>query len=62
MTKCNRCNNEVSFDKDDISSDDYYCACLECDEDLYKIETYESKGAVTMKNISSNRNDKCIGK
>ena len=43
MTKCNRCKTEVSFDKDDISSDEYYCACLECDEDLFKFETYEEK-------------------
>ena len=43
MTKCNRCKSEVSFNKDNISSDDYYCACLECDEDLFKIETYETK-------------------
>lgn len=43
MTKCNRCKSEVSFDKDNISSDDYYCACLECDEDLFKMETYETK-------------------
>lgn len=42
-TKCNRCNSEVSFNKDDISSDDYYCVCLECDEDLFKIETYETE-------------------
>jgi late competence protein required for DNA uptake (superfamily II DNA/RNA helicase) len=42
-TKCNRCNSVVSFKEEDISSDEYYCACLECDEDLFKFETYEEK-------------------
>ena len=42
-TKCNRCNSVVSFKEEDISSDEYYCACLECDEDLFELETYEEK-------------------
>lgn len=58
-TRCNRCDSEVSFKKEHISNDDYYCACLECDEDLFKFETYEDKKGVIMNNTNTMRCPMC---
>jgi len=38
---CPKCGGEVSHDVKDISSDEYFCACVGCDEDFYKFEVEE---------------------
>ncbi len=34
---CPKCHNKLTFDKDKVS-EEYFGACLRCDEDFYKFE------------------------
>lgn len=35
---CPHCGKKISFNKKDISSEEYFGACVDCDEDFFKFE------------------------